>query len=203
MQSQGYFDELGRAMSEIWSGMGRQMSSLPDASVQALKLVEPPAGLGAVDILTDAVKNEDLPRQSNPADSFGQPPLIMYDEGDFFVQALTWMDGSTAVHEHGFAGAFMVLQGASLHIEHHFDEAERMADDFILVGDLSQARPEVLRPGDVRPIEVGGDFIHALFHLEKPTVTMVIRNESFGSSARSTPTGRLAWLGRAGWTESG
>ena len=40
--------------------------------------------------------------------------------------------------------------------------------------------PEILRPGAVRSIEAGFGFIHALFHLERPTVTIVVRNESSG-----------------------
>jgi hypothetical protein len=61
----------------------------------------------------------------------GQPPAVLYRNADLEIQALTWMQGTTAIHQHGFDG---VLSGTG--------------------------------------------FIHALFHLERPSVTIVVRNQS-------------------------
>jgi hypothetical protein len=176
----GYFSFLGQTVSETWSRFGRGSASLVDAAEQALTAVDVPEGLDALAFLSWAAGAGQLPRQSAPNDVFGQPPLILHWEDDFFVQALTWMDGTTAIHQHGFAGAFRVLQGSSLHVEHTFSAGERFSDDRLLVGELSMRRAEVLRPGDTRRIEPGDGFIHALFHLEQPTVTCVVRNTSCG-----------------------
>jgi hypothetical protein len=119
-----------------------------------------------------------LPPQSRRSDTFGQPPLILHHEDDFFIQALTWMEGTTAIHDHGFSGAFMVLQGMSLHVAHSFEPADRLAQDSLVVGQLTPLHPEVLHPLDIRRIDPGECFIHALFHLERPTVTVVVRSVS-------------------------
>jgi len=142
--------------------------------------VDVPEGLDAMSLLSWAAGAEQLPSQTARNDVFGQPPLILYREEDFVVQALTWMDGTTAIHQHGFAGAFRVLQGSSLHVEHRFAAGERLADIRLAVGELSIRRAEVLRPGATRRIEPGDVFIHALFHLEQPTVTAVVRNTTCG-----------------------
>jgi hypothetical protein len=176
----GYFSALGQSVSATWSRLGRQSAGLVDAAEQALTAVDVPEGLDALTFLSWAASTSQLPRQSAPNDVFGQPPLILHREQDFFVQALTWMDGTTSIHQHGFAGAFRVLQGSSLHVEHAFSPGERLADDRLLVGALSMQRAEVLRPGDTRRIEPGDVFIHALFHLEQPTITCVVRNTSSG-----------------------
>jgi hypothetical protein len=138
--------------------------------------VEVPAGVTASSILEWVATTSDLPPQSRRSDPFGQPPLVLHHEDDFFIQALVWMEGTTAIHDHAFCGAFMVLEGVSLQVTYTFEPAERMAEDQLVVGDLGADRPEVLRPFDVRPIEPGEAFLHALFHLERPTVTIVVRN---------------------------
>ncbi len=64
---------------------------------------------------------------------------MLHHEGDYFIQALTWMEGTTAIHDHAFCGAFMVLEGASLHVTYGFRTAERLAEDRLVVGDLARA----------------------------------------------------------------
>jgi hypothetical protein len=175
-----YFRSLGQAISGAWSGCARRPADLPEVAAQALADVEVPDGLDAAAILSAFATASELPPQPGRRDDFGQPPLVVYRDGDLYIQALTWMDGTTAIHEHGFAGAFMVLQGASLHVVHDFSLGEQIAEDRLLVGDLRLRQPEVLRRLDVRRIEPGGQFIHALFHLERPTVTVVVRNDTSG-----------------------
>jgi hypothetical protein len=118
---------------------------------------------------------DSLPPQSDMTDKFGQPPTVLFANEEFFIQALTWMEGTTAIHQHGFCGAFMVAEGQSLHVTYRFDESERLARK-LRVGDLAMADPEILNPGDARFIQPGPEFIHALFHLARPSVSIVIRN---------------------------
>jgi hypothetical protein len=204
MSALGYFVDLGRTVSQSWSAGGRANPDLPDIAAQALRTVEIPGDLDALSLLGDtALGQTDLPPQSGPGDNFGQPPLVVYREDDFYIQALTWMDGTTDIHEHAFDGAFMVLQGKSLHVEHAFAGTDRLAEDRLVVGELTPGSSEVLRPGDVRPIEAGGGFIHALFHLERPTVSIVVRNRSSGL-LRPQYTYTAPGLGWDGlWTERG
>jgi len=101
----------------------------------------------------------------------------MYRGDELEVQALTWMEGTTTIHQHGFDGAFRVLQGSSLHVEYSFNESEALADGHLVVGALEVGEPEILSTGAIRAIPAGRDFIHALFHLERPSTTIVVRNQ--------------------------
>jgi predicted metal-dependent enzyme (double-stranded beta helix superfamily) len=176
-----YFSDLGESVSRRWSARGRRPTELSAVATSALLEMPPGPEVGAVAILEHALRSSDLPaKQSSLSDIFGQPPLVLFSASDFFVQALTWIDGTTDVHQHGFDGAFAVAEGASLHVPYRFDLAETSAEQHLVAGDLAMGVPEILRPGAVRSIEAGFGFIHALFHLEQPTVTIVVRNESSG-----------------------
>ena len=45
----------------------------------------------------------------------------------------------------------------------------------LLLGDIRLKGVDRLVKGDVRPIPAGPDYIHSLFHLERPSVTVVVR----------------------------
>jgi hypothetical protein len=55
--------------------------------------------------------------------------------------------------------------------------------------------PEILWPGQVRTIEAGFNFVHALFHLDRPTVTVVVRDDK-----TDLPFPQYSYMGRGvGW----
>jgi predicted metal-dependent enzyme (double-stranded beta helix superfamily) len=173
-----YVTELATRTEALWAGAGRSPDSLPEVAATALAEVPAPtftAGQLLAHFAT--LPTNELPTQSALNDNFGQPPVVLFAGSDFFIQALTWMEGTTAIHQHGFAGAFMVAEGQSLHVDYHFDLHQQVGPK-LLVGDLEMGHPEILNPGDVRTIEPGSDFIHALFHLARPSVTIVVRNYS-------------------------
>jgi hypothetical protein len=168
-------------VSERWDRLGRKAHLLSDAAVPALEELPPGPHVGAIPVLDWAVGSPDIPvEQSSRSDTFGQPPLVMYQEADFFIQALVWIDGTTDIHQHSFDGAFAVAEGSSLHVPYAYELAEPAAGNRIVAAVLKIEDAELLRPGLVRPISAGFGFIHALFHLEKPTVTIVVRNTSSG-----------------------
>ena len=102
--------------------------------------------------------------------------MTFYDTPRFFVSTLMWLDGTTAIHQHSFSGAFRVLAGGSLHTRYRFHETRHVNDHFRL-GTLDREEAALLPAGSVRPIRSGGGFIHSLFHLERPSVTLVIRTK--------------------------
>lgn len=143
--------------------------------------VPTPVGLDATTLLADVVARRDLPRQEDPRAGFGEPPLTLFRSDQFFISALYWLDGTTTIHQHSFSGAFRVLCGSSLHMPYDFDAREAVTDRLKL-GALDMHAPEILRCGDIRAIHYGDTFIHSLFHLDRPSVTAVIRTYSDGSS---------------------
>jgi hypothetical protein len=115
-----------------------------------------------------------LPNQARLDQTFGQPPLTLAWNGLFQIDVLFWSAAGTAIHGHGFAGAFGVLEGDSLHFEFNFDEQQRLSDGFRL-GKIRRTSLERLSVGAVRPIVSGSMVMHALVHLGRPSISMVIR----------------------------
>ena len=112
--------------------------------------------------------------QVNLEASFGEPPLTLGSTSRFYVEALFWVDGTTTIHQHRFSGAFMVLTGSSIHTRYRFARTRRV-NATTEIGALALDGVECLRPGQVRPIRPGAAMIHSLFHLERPTLSIIVR----------------------------
>lgn len=175
-----YFRQLGDVVDQSWTAQGRRADQLAETATTALRDLPTPDGLTPQVVLNLLTAGADLPKQRASSDVFGQPPAVMYRSENFEIQAITWMEGTTSTHQHGFDGAFRVVWGSSLHVGYTFDQQDSMAEGHLVTGQLAMIEPEILWPGDVRPIVAGPDFIHALFHLERPSMTIVVRNGSSG-----------------------
>ena len=147
---------------------------MPELATAALTRARLHESLSVSEVLSWFLSAEPLPEQRNRGVHFGQPPLTVYSSERFFIEVLCWLEGSTAIHQHGFSGAFQVLAGSSIHCEYDFADAERVHARMGL-GYLRLRRAELLRPGKVRAIPAGPSFIHATFHADRPTVSVVIR----------------------------
>jgi hypothetical protein len=175
-----YFTELGTNVDQRWSTRGRRSGQLSEIATVALEEIPLPEGLTVQSILCLMSAGVSVPKQRPSSDGFGQPPTVMYQNHELEIQAITWMEGTTSTHQHGFDGAFRVASGSSLHVQYAFSEQELLADRHVVAGQLSIIESEILRTGDVRPIVSGPEFIHSLFHLERPSMTIVVRNRSSG-----------------------
>jgi hypothetical protein len=80
------------------------------------------------------------------------------------------------VHQHAFSGAFYVLAGSSIHTRWSFVERTRASSRFLL-GEVGFTSTELLERGALREIHPGDGFIHSLFHLDRPSVTLVVRTD--------------------------
>jgi hypothetical protein len=175
-----YFEDLGRTAAEWWTAAGRRNDDLPEVAARALGEIPIPSELGARTVLERLARDDELPQQRSSTSQTGQPATVMYASGGLEVQVLTWIEGSTSIHQHAFDGAFRVLTGSSLHVTYRFDAAEELAGGHLRTGRLEMRETEVLRPGATRPIPAGSGFIHSLFHLERPSVTIMVRNKVSG-----------------------
>jgi hypothetical protein len=167
-------EDVGRAIEGAWAQHHFHVDRFADVAARGLAEVEIPATLDPEAILRAVATKRDLVRQEDPRSTFGRPPVTLWRSRYFFVSALYWLDGAPAIHQHGFSGAFKVLAGGSLHVPYRFSTSESITHRLVL-GDLSMGEPEILQVGDVRPIERGSAFIHGLFHLDRPSVTIVVR----------------------------
>lgn len=174
----GYFHVLGRSIERRCEAGSQMAERFPDVATQVLAETEVPPAVTPESILRHALSpHAQLERQSDPSASFGQPPITLFRSEHFYIDALYWLDGTTDIHEHRFSGAFRVLAGSSLHAVYDFADRLEVRPTFHL-GSASLREAEALRAGDVRPIRSGHEFIHSLFHLERPSVTVVVRTYS-------------------------
>jgi hypothetical protein len=98
----------------------------------------------------------------------------MYWNGRFQIDVLFWHTATTAIHQHAFSGAFVVLEGSSLHAKYAFELQRRINSRFLL-GEISLGDCELLKSGDIREISRTNSLIHSLFHLDTPSVTIVVK----------------------------
>jgi hypothetical protein len=177
------FEKLATEVEEGWARAAWTEEAFPDLAAR---------------VLTEWVARGDLPTaeaiggwvlapggispQIGVDHRFADVQLTLAARDGFYVEALFWTDGSTQIHEHAFAGAFTVLTGSSLHARYAFDATGPATPD-LRVGALRRLESELLTVGHVRRIAPGPGFIHSLFHLPRPSVTLVVRTH-----------GTIGWL---------
>jgi hypothetical protein len=167
--------EVGTKIQEAWQAVDHDPRQLPDIATRELRAADLPGRLTPDQIIDWALGEPTLPKQYNLPATFGQPPVTLFRSRRFYIESLFWLDASTSIHEHGFSGAFQVLAGSSIETRYSF-EPQRTFDGHFVLGRLAVASTSLLRRGDVRSIASGpGRLVHALFHLERPSVTIVVR----------------------------
>lgn len=169
-----YFEALGQGVERKWATRRNNEEFFPAVAGEVLAETPVPPDADAIGILEFLTSRHRLVPQEDFG--FGEPPVTLYRSRDFRISALYWLDGTTSVHQHKFSGAFRVLEGSSIHVEYDFSPQETITGR-ILVGDLRHGRAELLQRGEVRQIVAGSAFIHALFHLNRPSVTVVVRTD--------------------------
>lgn len=174
---QAYFQRLGESISaELGQDREAVYAGLERVAAEQLAAFNPSAHISHADLVDYVLGAETLCKQADLDGNFAEPPVSLYNGGDFDISALTWLDGTTSIHQHAFCGAFHVLSGSSIHCRYRFDpwrppEPRQRA----IAGRLALLDLEVLHAGDTRVIARGDDLIHSLFHMIRPSVTIVIR----------------------------
>jgi len=174
------FTELGTRVESAWLKTNYSEDAFPDVAAEALAGANLPGGLTPWDIVRWLAVEKQLPAQQDLDANFGNPPITVYSGSRFFIDVYFWVDGTTDIHQHGFAGAFQVLAGSSLHSRYTFHEEQAISQRFRL-GQITFETVELLQLGDIRKINPGGEHIHSLFHLDRPSATITVR--TFGLPA--------------------
>jgi hypothetical protein len=177
-------EALGNQVERSWLATGYDQGAFPGIAAEALEKAALHSKIDTLDIVRWAVGTRHPPTQVEPLSRFGQPPVTLFTSRLFHVGVLFWLDGTTTIHDHRFSGAFQVLAGGSLHVPHTFSVGRSLGS--FQTGELATGRMEHLKRGDVRAILPGDRFIHSLFHLERPTVTLIVRTRSSPTAAQFT-----------------
>jgi hypothetical protein len=170
-------DRLGERIEDGWRAAEYAPSAFPALAERSLRDANLPAELSADDVAIWALRTPKLPQQADPLGKFGQPPVTLFRGARFYIDALHWLDGTTTIHQHGFSGAFQVLKGSSIETLFAFELA-RTFDGHFVFGALQVSSSGLLGQGDVRPIQAGPKLIHSLFHLDRPSVSIVVRSNA-------------------------
>lgn len=166
---------LGRRVAREWRAANHDERRFPAIAAEALADSGVLTEMGVDALVAWSLGPDVEPTQAQ--NGFGQPRVVLYRSHEFHVEALFWFDETTAVHQHSFSGAFGLLAGSSVHATYDFHVDDRVSAR-LLLGELVLRDCEVLEQGDVRPIVAGPAFIHAQFHLDRPSVSIVVRTGS-------------------------
>ncbi len=167
-----YFEKLGRTVLERWRQQNFSLDAFPELARIAIEESPPSEKIDLEELVHEFLANDEQPFQSQSG--FGQPELVAFNHSRFYIQILFWLEGTTDIHQHEFSGAFHVMRGSSLHAEFGFEAAQSVTPH-LRVGDLRMKQIELLETGRTVPITSGRENIHSLFHLDTPSVTVVVR----------------------------
>ncbi|HEX8310315.1 MAG TPA: hypothetical protein VF614_03285 [Chthoniobacteraceae bacterium] len=170
-----FFTELGRTVFARWKAENFSHSRFSEIAVAALEERPPAEHVSVADLIREFLLDDEQPFQTSSG--FGQPELVVYDHPRFYIQILFWLEGTTDIHQHMFSGAFHVLAGSSLHARFDFEQPQPISAHLQL-GDLRMKEMHLLETGTTVPIFSGSGYIHSLFHLETPSLTVVVRTHT-------------------------
>lgn len=159
------FAALGKKIEASWRSSGFHPNAFPEIAMSAAE--------GVDDVDVEGM----LLAESERLDThyrFSEFDLHIFTHERFRIEILYWVGNSTSIHQHAFSGAFKLLTGRSLHVEYAYEKHHDIHPE-VSVGDLRVQRSEIMEPGAMHAIVAGPSFIHANYHMLRPTVTMVIR----------------------------
>lgn len=168
------FKNLGAEIEAVWRDKNYDETVFPAIASDALEKASLPEKVSAWEVIEWALGETILPEQRDLAGNFGDPPITVYNSPRFHIDVYFWLQGTTALHQHAFCGAFQVMHGSSIHSHYEFEPRERI-NTFTEIGDMNLKTVELLEVGKVRKILAGREYIHGLFHLEQPSATIVVR----------------------------
>jgi len=169
------FAAMGASVEQRWNAAHRDERAFGALAEDVLTEHMPRVRATLSDLWDWALFAPALPPQRKRP--FGQPPIDLFVGEHFRIEANVWLDVTTTIHQHRFSGAFCMFAGESLHTRHRFLEEERV-NAHLRLGRVSLLDAEVLAPGQVRRIDPGDQLIHSALHLDRPSVSIVIRTET-------------------------
>src|SRR6267143_517059 len=169
-----FFQKLGSLVTRLWKERNYNEEDFPEVASRGLSELPPDQHVTFWDVAKWGLTCDRLPGQPDLNAKFGQPPLTVYGGRDFRIEVLFWVQGIPGIHQHSFSGAFHVMHGSSLQSLWEFKPTEQVAMRLVL-GRVSLKKAELLRKGDSRPIIAGKRLIHSTFHLDRPSLTVVVR----------------------------
>lgn len=176
------FQKLGELIEKRWRSQNYGEPQFPQIAADALAEADLPSHVDPWDIIRWVHSAATLPSQKDIEGRFGDPPITIFAGPRFFIDVYFWLDGTTSVHQHSFTGAFQVLLGSSIHSSYSFRE-DRVLSEHFSVGQMCLEEVQLLQLKDVKQINPGRQYIHSLFHLDRPSATITVRTDHTPSAS--------------------
>src|SRR5260370_41150283 len=170
------FQEFGKFIECRWREVNYDEHAFPSIAAQALIETQLSDRVDPWEIIRWVHQTTDLPQQADIEARFGNPPVTLYMGSRFYIDVYYWLDGTTEIHQHSFSGAFQVLLGSSIHSHYSF-AIKREINPHFIVGKLKLNDVKLLTKGYIQQIVTGSAYIHALFHLARPSATITVRTQ--------------------------
>jgi hypothetical protein len=159
------------SLESTWS-----RAKFPKLALESLNTLELPKTFKEIEQSVAAwlLESKEIPAQVTLFNSFGEPPVTIFNNGKFAVDIYFWRKNDTVIHSHAFRGAFMVIHGQSLHEEFQVSFLDAIDQD-ISFSKLSESTKKIMKTGSTQIINPGTELVHSVLHLDNPTITLCIR----------------------------
>jgi hypothetical protein len=167
--------QLSQSIDQTWKKDGYTKDNFSKACTNVLSDFEFDCSLEQFDKeMGEWILAGNLPTQLNVYNAFGQPPVTLFNNGQFVIDIYFWMYVDTSIHSHSFSGAFKLLYGRSVHEIFSVGPKNVFSDD-VMSTHINKTSTKLILPGDTQEITSGNEFSHRLIHLDAPTVTLCVR----------------------------
>src|SRR6476620_3025209 len=170
------FIKLGEQLEADWRAADYDEGVFPSLAADGLRSAGLHEKYSAWQVLEWTLGQTELPKQRDVSGRFGDPPITIFSGPRFHIDVYFWFHGTTSTHQHGFCGAFQVMHGSSIHSWYEFDLKDKV-NSFCEIGEMRLKTCDLLNKGYVQPILAGRQYIHGLFHLDQPSVSIVVRTD--------------------------
>jgi hypothetical protein len=97
---------------------------------------------------------------------FSDEEVILWENNYYILAALIWDVRTTNIHDHGFSGAFKVIDKDRYHFK--FEKTG---------GHIKYSGFEVLKKDQIQMISKGDGFIHQIWHSDPNSITIILREK--------------------------
>ena len=163
---------LGTEIERRFGAVHYESSMLPEIAGEELQRANLANRISYKELLQSLVASNSIKQSYDKFSDFQQTVW----HGEYFqIDFLLWLNSKTGKHQHGFCGAFQVIQGSSCQSTFLFSRS-KCINDRLELGEVNWLNTKILRRGDVQKICGGQEFIHSVTHLQKPSMTLLVRS---------------------------
>ena len=174
------FRNMGQMADRAWLQAHRNEAALPAIAQDTFEAFNPEEHLTLKNVAEWLCARSSLDPQLDVSLSFGQPPITVFSANNLFIELYVWRDFDVGMHNHAFFGAFRIIHGNSIHAEYDFSET-RVVNSRFRLGQIQRKKVSLFKPGDGGKFQCAPSLIHRLIHVDRPSLSMVIRTRDSSS----------------------